>query len=458
MGISAHSKPFWAVLRRCEALLLVCLILLGLHSIGMIVAGHFLESKVSQLRSAGQPVSCTACAPAPVPADRNAASVYATAFRRLDAEGFQAPRNAAAEMSITELPDARPHQNGGQVRTEATRRLAHYRDIAGLVSQAESRPSCRFPVRWEDGAMALLPHEAKLREIERILCADAVVSAEKGEAASAMGYLKLAVRLHRSLETEPCVISQLVRMALVGISLNTLDDLATPANASSPQGREIANELGGIDLGSAFLPAEQFERAVGIEVFQGLRSSGKSHGDALAELSTGERSDLNAAWIGSYAWRPMLYVDQLAYLNHMDREIAAAAVPWRLRATSDAAFDRATPRYDMLTRLLTPSFTTIAWKRDLLSSRIAGSRLLLAILRYRAETGAYPSSLRGLPGTSDAEPIDPFSGKPFIYHRSARGFTLTADTTGMPERPESSADERGPHAAIKLHLTWQRDS
>ena len=45
--------------------------------------------------------------------------------------------------------------------------------------------------------------------------------------------------------------------------------------------------------------------------------------------------------------------------------------------------------------------------------------------RHRAATGSYPETLEKLPLTDLKElPVDPFSGRPFVYHKEGDGYVL----------------------------------
>ena len=53
------------------------------------------------------------------------------------------------------------------------------------------------------------------------------------------------------------------------------------------------------------------------------------------------------------------------------------------------------------------------------------SRAGLACRLYKSRTGLYPASLEELvPGILTEVPIDPFTGKPFVYRREGEGFIV----------------------------------
>jgi hypothetical protein len=56
------------------------------------------------------------------------------------------------------------------------------------------------------------------------------------------------------------------------------------------------------------------------------------------------------------------------------------------------------------------------------------ARVVMALLEHRQARGAWPESLDAL----GEMPLDPFSGKPFLYERTERGCTVRAAKEGSP--------------------------
>jgi hypothetical protein len=82
---------------------------------------------------------------------------------------------------------------------------------------------------------------------------------------------------------------------------------------------------------------------------------------------------------------------------------------------------RLSNRYLML-KVFLPSAADSLGSLDLLTAERCGTRVMLAVELFRARTGVYPESLDELvPGLLPTLPIDPVTGKPYMYRRPAPG-------------------------------------
>ena len=65
---------------------------------------------------------------------------------------------------------------------------------------------------------------------------------------------------------------------------------------------------------------------------------------------------------------------------------------------------------------------------DLAEARCRLARTAIALRRFKIDKGDYPENLEVLaPDYFDKIPIDPFSGKPFIYSKEDRAFSLRSE-------------------------------
>ncbi|MBI3947693.1 MAG: hypothetical protein HY321_17365 [Armatimonadetes bacterium] len=440
------------------------------HSAAVVVLGRRVEARLAALRAAGQPVSVTELAGPPVPDDQNAATVYRGIFRTLPTTGGQfpsqpsgssAPRPAildwAPEPSAQAQEDARvlghyldPERRAQEagLHERARRAVARYAEIPRLTAQAVARPQCRFPVNWEDGAGALVPHLLRIGSLARFLAAKAVLDARDGRMAEAAQAVTLTFQVSESLRDDPSLIGQLVRMAALQVGATALREVSEWGDIPEEDARRLADTLARIDPGPGFVEAMAVERAMGISVF----------GRVGRRSSAGPPSPANGASnisrvASAYPWwhlvaRPLLYADQLAYLDLMGRQVAAAeersarAAQAQLAAAEQAA--RSLPWFAILSHVGSVAFTSYGRARlglDRAHAALAGSRALLGLVVYRQRFGAYPESLAALRQRLNWEvPDDPFSEKPLVYRRQGSGFLLYSvgpdmkDDGGRPTR------------------------
>ncbi len=85
-------------------------------------------------------------------------------------------------------------------------------------------------------------------------------------------------------------------------------------------------------------------------------------------------------------------------------------------------------RRELVLGIVIPSFNKVATSLDIHQVILDGTRLMLAIELFKAESGEYPASLADLaPAYLPAIPTDPFTAKPYIYRRLKPGEDPTPD-------------------------------
>src|SRR5439155_17300296 len=119
----------------------------------------------------------------------------------------------------TQIPD--------DIRRAAGQYLVDNSDALRLLRQAASATQCRYPIDLRLGYRTLLPHLSTTREAARLLAIDGIMAMESGDRVRAAEDVHAAARLARSLEMEPTLISQLVRIACLGINVSALEQIAT---------------------------------------------------------------------------------------------------------------------------------------------------------------------------------------------------------------------------------------
>lgn len=94
-----------------------------------------------------------------------------------------------------------------------------------LFEQAAQLQQSRYPIDLSQGLMPLLPHLAKLHDAARVLEISAISHATAGQGKEAGNDLLVSIALARSLDSEPVLMSQLVRIALVKMTVSDLEQV-----------------------------------------------------------------------------------------------------------------------------------------------------------------------------------------------------------------------------------------
>ena len=94
-----------------------------------------------------------------------------------------------------------------------------------IFDQAARLQQSRYPIDLNQGYMILLPHLLKMKNAARIMEISSVSHAVAGQGREAGDALLVSLAMARSLESEPVLISQLVRVALVSMTVSGLEQV-----------------------------------------------------------------------------------------------------------------------------------------------------------------------------------------------------------------------------------------
>lgn len=304
--------------------------------------------------------------------------------------------------------------------------LAHNQKAVGLLLKAAERKGCRYPVALGDGFNAKLPHLAKVRTCATLLQQEAVSQAGKGRADAASAAILAGVRLARSLDNEPLLISKLVQVRSLGQAFEALEQALTRKAFTEAQLLNLQTALDETEPGIAFRRAMVGERANLVALFQ-------SPDERLSETmvafggGSGSGTDLQA-----YRKTVDFQQDFAFTLGFMSNLVAAADLPYP--QALDALADNKVPDPKTaaqgklkLSAMLLPAATGVFHKAAESVARIRIARTTLAVERYRAKhDGKLPGSLTDLAAElPEGTPQDPFDGQSLRYKRlPGRGYAV----------------------------------
>ncbi len=109
------------------------------------------------------------------------------------------------------------------------------------------------------------------------------------------------------------------------------------------------------------------------------------------------------------------------------------------------------PWYAYMSRFMLGNAEATFMKTAQIEAVMLANRTGLACRLYKSRTGRYPETLGELvPGLLTEVPIDPFTGKPFVYRREGEGFTVYS--LGSNER-----DDGGRSTFMITQLVMDKD-
>jgi hypothetical protein len=401
------------------AALLILTPVLGIWIYVMLASGRAAKA-LDAVRAEGEPISAdeleayyslSAGAEDPTP-------LWLAAIAPLESPGYTA---SAGDLPIVGTGEGKvPLPGEPWEQHEAARKhLADYSTyLEKMHEAARIGGPARYPTDFHDGLGMLLPHAQKLRQAVRLLDLEARVKARDGDAVGAAESLHAMLAAAESLEREPILISQLVRIACATVAAGTLEDLLPHTEFSEEDLARLQADLAAADHQAGLQRALMGERGFGVMAFQNPQMlSDEVGGIAGKAVSLTRRDDL------------------VFYLECMNRYIAAAKKPWP-QARQDAA--AATQAFDdefgqsvasraryMLTGLMLPAMDAAieGFARGQARSNVAATAL--AVERYRLKHDRLPEKLSQLvPEFLPAVPADPYDGRPLRYVIHEDGYTV----------------------------------
>jgi hypothetical protein len=330
--------------------------------------------------------------------------------------------NAAVlyEAAFAELPDSWSLDDEERARLEEPLEaeelgpiLEKYAGPLEQVRQGTQRDVCYWSTDYDAGIGALLPHLGPARTAAELLIAEAVVRSREGDAAGAMDSLCQALRLAEHVGVEPFMISQLVQIDYEMRVLEALESLFR--EQPLPESGEFERLLSG----------RNHRQRVQVTMRSDITG-------VLTALEAGTLGEFLEMIDGYESISPMdlalsrlLRGRDLAIYIELEREqVAFFSQPFYEQSGAEPWLDP--PAWAVLSNSLPCSRVRMNARVAEAAARLAMARSALRLRAIRRETGSYPETL-------DA-PVDPYSGEPLAYEKTATGFILRS--AGMDEDGE----------------------
>ncbi len=400
----------WLVRLFLLVLVCVCLVV-GSYAYRHYRAVQQLEAAVAELdrTDPGWHLQDIEAARAVVPDAENSAPVVTTAFAALPRNWPPQPLNER----LTNLPPPQMQLGDEDIAT-LREELTARNDALQIACKVADLPRGRHPITYKRNFIeTLLPHVQQPRSLLFLLHMDVLARAQDGDLKGALRSCRALLNAARSLGDEPLLISQLVRMAGVGVATTAVQRVLA-------QGEPDADDL--LDLQKLLEDEERFPRL--LVGSRGERGGMHEMLDAIecGEMSLAELGGGKPSWADSvtaFTERDYIRAQHPDFLALETEMIRIAALPASERsaplATLDAKFKSQPPG---IVRLLLPAFLKIAADAQRTDSRLRCLIAALAAERYRRAHGRFPDTLEQLvPDFLAAVPLDPQDGQPLRYQR-----------------------------------------
>jgi hypothetical protein len=394
-------------------LLIVVAVALLVRAVLNFTEGRKLDGTIAELRAKGVPLSAKDLA-APCPDADNAARLWKAAANLLtaDNEGKDLLRRAFADL-VASKPLSPADRNA------IAGIIAKNQQALDLLCAMADKPCFLFRDPGTPLPEAMIPDAVKMILATHLTGFDALFKAESGDVAGALDKIRDGLGSVSKVAQEGTLITHLLAMAETRMLLRYLESIC--------RGRGIDDE-NLLSLLADLEPGPLRERLA--RSIAGERVFGLERGSAVIKgrpqvLAGEKRSDRLLYWL----LRPVLKDEirwQLRRLSGWEQMAERPYFQQRELLKTDVELSEAVPWYFKLTGFQDGgAYGTVFLKNGQLEATFLAARTGLACRLYKSRTGRYPERLETLvPGILSEVPIDPFTGKPFVYRREGEGFIV----------------------------------
>jgi hypothetical protein len=286
------------------------------------------------------------------------------------------------------------------------------RRLIGFIIEAAVKPCFKLSENWASQAPNLDPTDAvKMIQVNRLVGVDAVLMAEEGRAAEAVEQCLAGMRFIKLTLQHPFLINCLVAMADMKQLAVCLQGIISGEDLPDSLLRRVQDELAVMPWRDGLSRALQGERILMVEAAPGQS----------IYTEAGEK-------LFSWVFRPVIKSELIWMLKHYEEYIKAASQSYYENRTRFDELKRQlneAPAIYRMAGMLFPNLEAAFLKEATLEAVLDSARLGIAGKIYKNARGNYPEQLSDLvPDILKALPLDPFTGKPFVFRRQDAGFIV----------------------------------
>lgn len=313
--------------------------------------------------------------------------------------------------------------------------LSKYNLAIEELRQASQLPYSRFPLNYEceSPSAILLPQLAALKKSALVLQLRSIAELQSGQSEKALDDVKLMLRLTDSVRAEPFLISQLVRIAILQITLQPIYEGLAEHRWSDAQLIALDAELVKPDFLADCQSVQKSEIFFSAQGASNLRRH-RDYAAQFAQMGFSYPMDARFKFAiyrympGGWFYQSALkngrtVMEYLPAVNHDTKTISPALV-----RRADAAANSAVSFFDPLDTLKKMFGAEFLFEGNFLKkiacaqASVDLARTAIALERYRLAHGEFPESLDALAPQFIAQvPHDVIGGGPLKYRRTSDG-------------------------------------
>jgi hypothetical protein len=309
--------------------------------------------------------------------------------------------------------------------------LSKYASTIEELRQAAALPASRFPLNYdcEEPYQILLPHLAPAKGCTVVLRLRALAELEAGQSEPALADVSMALRVTEKIRSEPFLITQLVRIAMLQITVQPIWEGLSKHRWTDAQLSELDQQLAALDFVADYQTAMRAEIAWQAAETDVLRH----HPNQLCNMAFydfGEGGStrlpdlpghlIPSGWFYQNELRSSQFIlEQFLPIGDVRQQTIS---PTLVKHADEALSTMRQTPYSMLGKMFLFGLKNSPHKFALAQTTVNLARTACALERYRLAHGKYPDALDELAPQFIAKvPHDPIGGQPLHYRPTDDG-------------------------------------
>ena len=309
-------------------------------------------------------------------------------------------------------------------------------DLAQIAEDLK-RPYCRFDIQYQDGFEAQLPHLSTIKNIAYLFSIRAGEKLIKKDTVGAMQDTLNVIQLGEQLRLEPFIISQLVRISILEMSLQTFWEGQVNDQWTAKQLILFQEKIKDIDLLKGIELALILERNITNQWFTNITQE-KKGSEELADI-LGLNLNFAARYFlynNQYQINKIITEDILSIIDISNHKVSANQIKIAEKKILQLKDSFIPSRY-AITLMLLPNCKIMMLKISQAQTALNQAYIVAALERYRLKNNKYPKKLNKLqPDYISKIPADLFHEKDLIY-QSNHDSSFTLYSRGFNEKDDN---------------------
>ena len=395
--------------------------------------GAELRKTITEIKARGEPMTIAEIVPAYVSPEKNAAVEFHKVFAlmcgdKLDEQYIPFKQPGKLKPNLEALNNFYPKMKQASAdEIKKNLELVDSPEFSGIfdaLNAAALKPGCNYDLKYEDGVEMLFPNLGIHRAVARLQCLKALCLANKGNIAGACDILMTNIKISNHLQAEPSLIFQLVRMAYLQMTTESLDNIADNFQIPEVNAKIFITELEKINTTEPLKKSFIAERiCFGQTIFDKVISEKKVY-DYLDKTKQANE----VLCMGYSILKPFIKRDYCEYLRIMSLYPKVCDKPFYLSGDEIKKIEtdiRRIPHYCLLSGMFIPNLTGIFKNNAAFQTKLAISKIKLALVIYKSRHAAFPENLEQLkPEIIREIPIDQLTGNPLTYKKEGDKYVL----------------------------------